>query len=137
MEKYNKSQLEEQKLKTAARIRREREILGLTQDRMAEKLGLSADNYKKIEEGINGMSMQSLRSIRNALDVSYDYLLDGKQESLEEIAKQVNALSRAEQTALLIRIVSNLSKTEFDEAAVQHCLGEGPLSVPEEKEEKK
>lgn len=137
MEKYNKSQINEQKQKTAARIRREREILGLTQDRMAEKLGLSADNYKKIEEGINGMSMQSLRSIRNALDVSYDYLLDGKQETLEEIARQVNALSRAEQMALLIRIVSNLSRTKFDEAAILHCMGEAPLSVPERNEEEK
>lgn len=137
MEKYKKSQIEEQKQKTAARIRREREILGLTQDRMAEKLGLSADNYKKIEEGINGMSMQSLRSIRNALDVSYDYLLEGKQESLEQVARHANALSRAEQIALLIRIVSNLSRTTFDETAVLRCMGEGPLSVPESKKEKK
>lgn len=133
MGKYNKPPLEEQKQKTAARIRREREILGLTQDRMAEKLGLSADNYKKIEEGINGMSMQSLRSIRNALNVSYDYLLDGQQETLEQIARQVNALSRAEQMALLIRIVSNLSRTKFDEAAVLHCMGEEPFSAHDEK----
>lgn len=137
MEKFEKSQIEEQKQKTAARIRREREILGLTQDRMAEKLGLSADNYKKIEEGINGMSMQSLRSIRSALDVSYDYLLDGKQDTLEQIARQVNALSRAEQMALLIRIVSNLSRTKFDETMIQHCMDEDPLSLPERKNEEK
>lgn len=107
---------------TAARIRRKRESLGLTQEKMAECAGLTLDNYKKIEDGTNAMSISSLRCVQKALDVSFDYLLEGSHDSFETLWKEINACDVRERTLLLLKMVAELSRTGFTEKEFREYL---------------
>ena len=57
------------------RIRKQRKLLNLTQQQLAEKSDLSDTNISHIERGATKLSLPSLISIANALDTTTDYLL--------------------------------------------------------------
>lgn len=58
------------------RIKFLRESKGLTQEKLAEKTGLSLDFIGKIEVNINEPGLKSLIKIANALDVHLKELFD-------------------------------------------------------------
>ena len=58
------------------RIKFLRESKGLTQEKLAEKTGLSLDFIGKIEVNINEPGLKSLIKIANALDVHIKELFD-------------------------------------------------------------
>lgn len=51
------------------RIKKLRENIGLTQEKLAERAGLSLDFIGKIEVNINKPGLKSLIKIANALDI--------------------------------------------------------------------
>ena len=51
------------------RIKKLREKIGLTQEKLAERAGLSLDFIGKIEVNINKPGLKSLIKIANALDI--------------------------------------------------------------------
>ena len=57
------------------RIKQAREDAGMTQERLAELIGLSAKNISAIERGTVGISVATLIRICRTLSVSSDYLL--------------------------------------------------------------
>ena len=59
----------------AKRIKEIRKLRGLTQEQLAEQSGLSWNFIAKIETDNTTISLQTLVSIANILDVSIDYLL--------------------------------------------------------------
>jgi transcriptional regulator with XRE-family HTH domain len=81
------------------RIKEVRRLKGLTQERLAELTGLSSNFIAKIESNNSTVSLQTLVSIANTLDISIDYLL------------QENDLQAESETDLLIK---GMLKT-FDE----------------------
>lgn len=81
------------------RIKEVRRIKGFTQERLAELTGLSSNFIAKIESNNSTVSLQTLVSLANNLDISIDYLL------------QENDLQTESETDLLIR---GMLKT-FDE----------------------
>ena len=54
---------------------------GLTQDQMAEILGLSVDHIRRIESGKRGCSIDLLTELASYFGVSLDYLVLGKDHS--------------------------------------------------------
>ncbi len=65
------------------RIRTEREFLGYTRDKFAEKVNLSVRFITDIELGVKGMSFPTLIKICDALHVSTDYIILGKTEATD------------------------------------------------------
>lgn len=59
------------------RLRFEREKLGITQEEMAERLGVSDRQYRRYENGTSQMKSNSL-FILNDMGVSLDYLCNGQ-----------------------------------------------------------
>jgi len=51
---------------------------GLTQAKLAEKVGFSVNHISRIETGTGTMSLDSLIAISNALETTPDYLLMGE-----------------------------------------------------------
>lgn len=49
----------------------------LTQENLAEKLGISVKHYSEVERGITGLSIENLIKVSNLFNVSLDYLLKG------------------------------------------------------------
>lgn len=63
------------------RIRRLREANSYTRDTFAERIHISAKFLYEIESGKKGFSVEILYKISNALGVSSDYLISGKDSS--------------------------------------------------------
>ncbi|MDE5741385.1 MAG: helix-turn-helix domain-containing protein [Oscillospiraceae bacterium] len=62
------------------RIKAERKRLGISQERLAETVSVSPHYIYEIERGMKAMSLETLINIINALEISADYLLFGKQQ---------------------------------------------------------
>lgn len=80
-EKTEPSTIEE----IGARIRSEREKLGLSREKFAEIISLSPFYIGQIERGERNMSVDTLLRISNSLNISTDYILKGYTLYMENI----------------------------------------------------
>lgn len=64
-------------LHVGARIRMRRKLLGVSQERLAEQLGLTFQQVQKYERGANRVSASKLYEIARALQVSVAYFFEG------------------------------------------------------------
>lgn len=64
--------------KSAKRIRDLRIDSNLTQNEAAEKMGFSLSGYRKLEQGQNGGSIDSLIMVADYYHISIDYLVYGE-----------------------------------------------------------
>ncbi len=60
-----------------ARIRMRRKLLGISQEKLAEQLGLTFQQVQKYERGANRVSASKLFEIARALQSSVAYFFDG------------------------------------------------------------
>ena len=60
------------------RLRNRRTALGVTQEAVAEQVGISLRWYQMVERGENAVSIDTLLGLSRALTVSVDYLLFGE-----------------------------------------------------------
>lgn len=66
------------------RVQTRRKELGISQDKLAEKAGLSSQYVACVEAGIKGLGCDSTIKLAQALRVSTDYILLGKFTFKEE-----------------------------------------------------
>jgi transcriptional regulator with XRE-family HTH domain len=64
-----------------ARIRFRRNLLGISQTEMAEKIGVTFQQVQKYEKGTNRIGISRLMQICNVLDVTPEWLLEGAPEA--------------------------------------------------------
>ena len=95
------------------RIKALRQKKGLTQEKLAEILGIGERNLSKIECGVNFVSADTLEKLAIALDVSIKELFDFEHLKDEEIQKVelINAIKKdIVDIDLLYRIYSAIKK---------------------------
>lgn len=66
-----------------ARIRMRRKLLGVSQEKLAEQLGLTFQQVQKYERGANRVSASKLYEIARALQSSVTYFFDGLADTRE------------------------------------------------------
>lgn len=71
-------------MELGSRIRRRRTELGLSQEELAERAGISANTVSRIEGGQMAMSVETFRKLVEILIVEADYLLDTENVLPEE-----------------------------------------------------
>ena len=81
-------------------IKREREKVGLTQERFSEMIGCGPKNLSAVERGVVGISLSTLRRICRTLSISSDQILFGETETgdvrLENLSpRQLELVSEA------------------------------------------
>lgn len=69
---------DEQKCDLAARIKAHRKHRGLTQEQVAEQVGITYSSYVKIENVFQTPSLSTLVKISEVLEVSLDWLVFGR-----------------------------------------------------------
>lgn len=89
------------------RIRRQRKLLHLTQDQLAERAGISVSFLGHIERGSRKAGLETLVLLANALGMSTDILL---QESLNEEVLQGNVYRQR----TMLKEISRLLQDESD-----------------------
>lgn len=105
-----------------ARLRKRRLLLGMTQQQMADLIGVTYQQAHKYETGINRISGGRLYAIARALGVEVNYLFEGfssearafevtfEQQMLLELTRNfINIPSRQQQEAIcnLARAIAN------------------------------
>ncbi len=86
-------------VKFGKRLKELRSLHGLTQEQLAEKLNITLDHLKRLENGRNGCSIDLLMSISETLSVSSDYLLFGKTNHDEERRKILEVIGELSSVA--------------------------------------
>ncbi|HTK34902.1 MAG TPA: helix-turn-helix domain-containing protein [Caulobacteraceae bacterium] len=70
-------------LHVGARIRMRRKLLGVSQERLADQLGLTFQQVQKYERGANRVSASKLYEIARALQTSVTYFFDGLADTID------------------------------------------------------
>lgn len=78
--------------KIGKRIQYLRQDRGLTQESLADGLGVTAGHLNKIEKGTKGTSMDLLIDMTEYFDVSSDYILFGKRKENKEIIESIHSV---------------------------------------------
>ena len=94
-----------EKLTMGDRIKETRKKRGLTQEQLAERLGVSVEFVGQIERGLKMPSMQVFVKLVEVLNVSADYLLrdsisTGQLFGDNALGSKIEQLSRKERIAL-------------------------------------
>ncbi len=69
------------------RIRHRRWLVGMTQQQLAEKVGIKFQQIQKYETGANRVSASRLWDIADALDVAVSFFFEGIEDSSVETAE--------------------------------------------------
>jgi len=99
------------------RLRRRRRLLGLTQQKLAEKVGIRFQQIQKYECGANRVSAARLFELSQALSVPIQYFYEGLSEA-------GNAFSEPNPELLAPDVLSR--KETMDLIRAYYALGPGP-----------
>jgi len=99
------------------RIRTQRELLGYTREVLAERLGVSPKFCSDIENGIKGMSVDTLCKLSKELLLTTDYILFGKNStSLDDEFANLIGLCDKSDVAYLKGIIRNFIQATNEKA---------------------
>ena len=74
------------------RIRNLRRANGMTQERLAEKLNISANHLSKIETGAHTCSLDLYMDISTFFGVGLDYLIYGTEDNYLRLKEKIDAI---------------------------------------------
>ena len=105
------------------RIRQRRILLGLTQQQLAELIGVTYQQAHKYERGVNRISAGRLYEIARVLGVGVGYFFEGTHD---ESRRQLNQRQRL--CLEVSRNFANIENESYQEAVSQLCrtLANGP-----------
>lgn len=115
-----------------SRLRQRRMLLGISQEQLAEMLGLTFQQVQKYERGTNRVSASRLFQLARALDTPITWFFDdmaadrGGAEKAEGAAEDTDPMSRRE-TLELVRVYSRI-----DDRKVRKKLYEMAKALAEE-----
>jgi len=97
------------------RIRKRRHVLKLTQQQLAEAIGLTSQHVSAIEQDKRAPSLPSLARLAEELGVTIDYLVTGKESVITDTIPAIKAdkrLSTDVKNALITTIRELYGKTK-------------------------
>lgn len=103
--------------KLGEKIRQLRVLTGLSQENLAEELGMSHGNFGKIERGEIGVNSDKLIQIARILKVSPAELFEDKKQSVKE-NKPDYGFATKEEVSLIAEMVEKLAK-EFEKFRIE------------------
>lgn len=89
------------------RLQQQREFARISQEKLSEKIGITATYYSAIERGVRTPRLETFISILNALNVSADVILAdvldvGYTVKASRLSEQIEALSPIEQEQVFL-----------------------------------
>ncbi len=71
-------------IQVGARVRMRRMLVGLSQEKLGERVGLTFQQIQKYEKGTNRISASRMQQISEALSVPVSYFFEGSRSTSEE-----------------------------------------------------
>lgn len=85
-------------IEIGSRIKAYRKSMGISQEKLAEMIYVSPHYIYEIERGMKSMSLETLMNLSEAMNLSTDYILYGRQQadtvSLEELLNSLDEEQR-------------------------------------------
>jgi transcriptional regulator with XRE-family HTH domain len=108
------------------RVRHRRWMLGMTQQQLADKVGIKFQQIQKYETGMNRISASRLWDISEAMDVSISFFFEGFDENVDaragDAAAVVGDLTADKEAIELVRTYNSIPEEQrrrlFDLARV-------------------
>ena len=102
------------------RVRKQRQLIGLTQQELAERIGVSTSFVGHVERGTRKASLETLVSISNAMELSMDYMLAGSLNNggMGPMPPQLNQNQRMAMQEILTTIQNHLTDWNTPDEAV-------------------
>ncbi len=93
------------------RIAERRKAMQLTQEKLAEKMGISLQSVSNIELGKKGIRPENLANLCIHLDTTADYILLGRRNAtqMKDIVAKLSCLS-AEEYSIVVSLITLLNK---------------------------
>ncbi|RJP60521.1 MAG: helix-turn-helix domain-containing protein [Deltaproteobacteria bacterium] len=70
------------------KIKLRREVLGISQEKLGEMVGVTYQQIQKYEKGINKVNSEMLQKVANSLDVNVDFFFKDRDEEIYKEAKE-------------------------------------------------
>lgn len=100
---------------SARRIKELRISKGLTQSEAAEKMGFSLSGYRKLEQGKNGGSVDSLIVVAEFYRVSLDYLVYGEERDyISDLLAELTESQRKVVWATMENLIENMKNLQSE-----------------------
>ena len=97
--------------KSAERIRDLRADSNLTQCESAERMGFSLSGYRKLEQGQNGGSIDSLIMVADYYNISIDYLVYGEERDyISSLSEGLTESQKSIVRATTENLIRNIKK---------------------------
>lgn len=77
-----------------SRVRLRRTVLGMSQERLADQLGITFQQVQKYENGSNRIGASRLYAISQILSVPVEYLYDGYNTDASAVSEEVSEFDR-------------------------------------------
>lgn len=104
-------QRREDNIKIGERIRKARERSHITQEKLAEKVGVSSQYISDLERGVVGLSIPTLKSVCISLSVSSDEILFGTKNEVRQVILAEKCLALSDiQFQLLAEIIDKFAE---------------------------
>lgn len=106
-----------------ARVRLRRTMMGMSQEKLGEAVGLTFQQIQKYERGVNRMGASKLFEIGNALDVPVSFFFDDMPSASKPVAKAEKGegdLNASRESLELMRDYTQLPKSVRDQ--LRHLL---------------
>lgn len=101
----DKKKVSKEEIQIGARVRAVRKANNLTQEQMAERLGMnSTPHYQNIESGRNSLGYKYLRCLKKDFGASSDFILFGEVKNSNDFIFDFEMLSVNEQVDTLMNL---------------------------------
>lgn len=75
------------------RIKKKRNLLGMSQDELGEKIDRATKYCSDIERGMCGMSVETMIAISKSLDMTLDYMIFGELSDIEAAREEQSEIA--------------------------------------------
>ncbi len=123
-----------------SRVRLRRLELGLSQEKLADQLGITFQQVQKYERGTNRIGASRLHQIAIVLEAPITYFFDGATQPSESVSKtNESPLSQAlsdPATVRLVRAFASITDTQLKQKAVGIIEAIASTSLPADNDDK-
>ena len=92
------------------RLKRIRENMGLSQAQFAEILNITEDQYRRIENGVSGLTVEKIQFLFEKFHIDSNYLINGEEPDQFDLDAYLSACSTEQRDELITRCLEYISR---------------------------
>ncbi len=83
------------------KVKKKRKEIGISQEELAEKLGVTYQQIQRYENGMNKLNVENIQIIANALDVPVSYFFGNGRKEKNVVSEEVMSYLPVDESRLL------------------------------------